>query len=274
MQLPLEEKSRLFIFFSALLHILFLLILIVNLTWESPTPVLENSENIINASVLMSRPPPMAPIKPVKEPVLAPEPKVVEPNPIIKKVEVKKEVPKPIIKKAIAIPEKKTKPKLLKKEVLEKQLLSDFAKEIQPKKFKDKAIAKEFAKEMRELNAKSLQQQMLTEVKNISNARNQQMQGVVDKYKALILQAIGQHWVVPPTIDKRLFAELLIRLAPGGVVLDVQLVKSSGDPTLDRSAKTAVFKSSPLPVPEDSQGFDQFRQFVLRVKPENILAQD
>jgi colicin import membrane protein len=61
-------------------------------------------------------------------------------------------------------------------------------------------------------------------------------------------------------------------LAPGGVVLDVQVTRSSGDVSLDRSARDAVFKASPLPVPENASEFNQFRQFVLKVKPENIVT--
>ena len=104
--------------------------------------------------------------------------------------------------------------------------------------------------------------------------RSQQLQGVVDKYKALILQAISRQWLVPGGIDKEISCQLLIRLAPGGVVLDVQLVKSSGSSALDRSARDAVFKASPLPVPAESDVFESFRQFVLKVKPENVFTAD
>jgi colicin import membrane protein len=66
----------------------------------------------------------------------------------------------------------------------------------------------------------------------------------------------------------------MIRLAPGGEVLQVSITKTSGDPSLDSSARAAVLKASPLPVPNDPALFAAFRQFALKVKPENILAQD
>jgi colicin import membrane protein len=64
----------------------------------------------------------------------------------------------------------------------------------------------------------------------------------------------------------------MVRLGPGGVVLDVQTTKTSGDPSLDSSARAAVLKASPLPVPPNANDFEAFRQFVLKVKPENILT--
>jgi len=127
---------------------------------------------------------------------------------------------------------------------------------------------------MNDIKAKSLQQQMLQEQKRLASVMTQQTRGVVDKYRALILQTISQRWIIPPNVDKHLTAELLVRLAPGGLVLDVELIKSSGDEALDRSARAAVFKSSPLPVPTDTDAFESFKQFVLKVKPENVLLTD
>lgn len=130
---------------------------------------------------------------------------------------------------------------------------------------------------MKDLKAKAVAHQMSQMVQNqkrVSSMRTSQSKGVVDKYKALILQSISQHWLVPSGVDKRRSAELLIRVAPGGTVLDVQLTKSSGDEALDSSARAAVLKSSPLPVPTDAEEFESFRQFVLKVKPENVLASD
>ena len=77
---------------------------------------------------------------------------------------------------------------------------------------------------------------------------------------------------MPTQANKKLYCELMIRVAPGGMVLDVQVTKTSGDPSLDSSARAAVLKASPLPVPPDTAAFESFRQFVLKVKPENVLG--
>jgi colicin import membrane protein len=109
-------------------------------------------------------------------------------------------------------------------------------------------------------------------VQKEASQQAQIMQGVVDKYKALILQSIGQNWIIPANADKHSSAELLLRLAPDGTVLSVKLLKSSGNSALDESAITAVQKASPLPVPSDLQQFKVFRQINLVVKPDIILV--
>lgn len=263
---------------SIVLHILVLLFLILSFEWTSTIPVVENSDQnakIISA-IAMDVPTPPAPQPPA--PIAQPKPAVqqVPPQTVAQpKPQVSEKVPEKqhevVVKKpdAIALKENKKKKLVEEKSLIAKQLLADLKKQaIKDKKAKQKMLEQAMEKELKEQTAKSLQQQLLSEQKRATGAK---MQGEVNKYKALILQAISQRWLVPPGVDKHLSSELLIRLAPGGDVLDVQITKSSGDVALDRSARDAVFKASPLPVPAEAQAFDSFRQFVLRVKPESIV---
>jgi len=257
------------VLYSLLLHLIILSLFIVNFEWNSPQPVLENSDKIIEAvvmpsSVIQKRIVKHAQIKPTLAPKTtdAVPPKVI---PVIK----------PPVQKdnTIAIPDKKIKkiPEIARNS----QLLEDIKKQsLQQKKQKQKVLQAEFEKEIKELHAQSLQEQLLSEKKRIAAEQTAKMHGEVNKYKALILQTISQHWLIPPNSKKTLSAELLIRVAPGGIVLDVQLTKTSGDPALDRSARAAVFKASPLPVPKEADLFESFRQFVLRVTPKNVLSND
>jgi len=119
---------------------------------------------------------------------------------------------------------------------------------------------------------KQLQTQITAEQKQIFSAQNKQMQGEIAKYKALITNVIEQNWIVPPKVNKKLSAQLLINLAPGGTVLNVKILQSSGDAVLDRSVITAVWKASPLPTPNDTRLFDQMRELHLTVKPEGVLT--
>lgn len=120
-------------------------------------------------------------------------------------------------------------------------------------------------------NSLRMEKQQLSKDKAASQqaAQSQQNQGEIDKYKAMILQAISSNWMIPEGIDKNISCLLLVKVAPGGVVLDVILLKSSGNAVLDRSAETAVLKSSPLPVPDNSALFDSFREIKLTVRPDD-----
>lgn len=122
---------------------------------------------------------------------------------------------------------------------------------------------------------KNIQQLLDQELKSLAKqqinvARNT---ATTDKYRHLILQAIAQQWIIPPETNKHLETKLTVHLAPGGMVLEVIIVKSSGNPVLDRSAQTAVYKASPLPVPKSSDLFHTFRQINLTVRPEGIITQ-
>jgi len=94
----------------------------------------------------------------------------------------------------------------------------------------------------------------------------------IDRYKMLITQAIGRRWLVPSNVDQNITCKLLIRLGDGGIVLNVKLIQSSGNPILDRSAQAAVYKASPLPVPSDVKLFEKFRVLNLTVRPEGVLS--
>lgn len=265
MQLKQYSSFRTLLF-SFLLHVVFFFFLVLSYEFTGKTFVLENNSNkneIINATVVDQ------PAKKIAPTTVKPSPPKEEPVIKAKPTPVKDETPPPQ-KEVVIIPKKKD-PALAKEKLMD-QLLADLKKQTEAKRKQKQKTEAKLHKQMKALAEKNLQEQMLQEQSRIASVRAAQMQGEVNKYKALILQVISQSWLVPGSADKRLFAELLIRLAPGGTVLDVQVLKSSGNQALDRSALAAVYKASPLPVPSEPEAFDAFRQFVLKVRPINLAS--
>ncbi|MCH8506448.1 MAG: TonB C-terminal domain-containing protein, partial [Ectothiorhodospiraceae bacterium] len=73
-------------------------------------------------------------------------------------------------------------------------------------------------------------------------------------------QQVREAWTRPPGSQPGLSADVRVRVMPTGEVADVEVVRSSGDSTFDRSVELAVLRASPLRVPDDS---DQFRRMGL-----------
>lgn len=253
-----QEKKCLVASLSS--HLVLLLILVLGFDHTSTIPVFENTNknDVISAIVLGDT---------AKSKILPK--KIVESAPPAPAVATKQDViplKKAIDKKKLA--QKKALEALKKPDIFGKHLLADIKKT----KIKQKQkLQDQFKKTLMEESEKTLRQQLLNEEIKLQGTILRQAQGEVNKYKALIVQAIGEKWIIPVQANKHLTTELMIRVAPGGMVLDVQVTKSSGDPSLDSSARAAVLKASPLPVPSDSAAFSAFRHFVLKVKPENVI---
>jgi colicin import membrane protein len=177
---------------------------------------------------------------------------------------------------------KKQKEDLVRQQALETKKLAELSK----KKAEEKEQAnklkaeKEVAEKAKTDQAHAAQVKADAENKKQAAAAKQQAEaqaaqqakiaGEVDKYKALIVNAIGRNWILPENVNSSLSSQFRIRLAPDGAVLEVSLTRSSGDVLLDRSAQTAIYKASPLPVPTDVETFNLFRDISLTVRPEQI----
>lgn len=136
----------------------------------------------------------------------------------------------------------------------------------QQKLAKERKI-KELAVKQQQLQSKIMQQQMQQEQQRLAAIHARQMQGVVDKYRAQILQKLHGYWHTPKGIDPKLHCEYAIKLAPNGIVLSATLIKSSGNSVLDRVARTTILKASPLPVPKDAAIFNEMREINLIMTP-------
>ncbi|HKQ29685.1 MAG TPA: cell envelope integrity protein TolA [Burkholderiales bacterium] len=100
-------------------------------------------------------------------------------------------------------------------------------------------------------------------------ARAARMAPEVDKYRAAIRQKVERSWVRPSSTRKGLQCMVRVRLIPGGEVLEVKIVRSSGDAVFDRSVENAVHKASPLPLPDNPELLEQFREIEFIFRPED-----
>ncbi len=127
---------------------------------------------------------------------------------------------------------------------------------------------KELQRQRREKQAqlqreeKARQEKLAAQKKAAEEAkRARYVQGEVARYKGLIRNKITRNWIFPASYRKGMKCTVRVRIIPGGEVVSVQIIKSSGSAAFDRSVEQAVRKASPLPVPDAGSGlFDNFRE--------------
>lgn len=146
------------------------------------------------------------------------------------------------------------------------------------KKRKDEARQAEVRKkkdteERRQSAESSLKEQLAREEKERTEAKAKveqaaRAQSELARVEALIRQKVERNWVRPAGWTKGMECVVRVRLAPTGEVINATIARPSGIPAFDRSVENAVYKASPLPLPEDKGLFEHFRELELRFRPE------
>jgi colicin import membrane protein len=97
---------------------------------------------------------------------------------------------------------------------------------------------------------------------------------IVMAYPAVLPDLVQRNWSRPPSARNNMTAVLRIRLLPTGDVIDVEIVRSSGDFPFDRAAENAVRAVGRF---SELQGMPprmferSFRSFLLTFRPEDLL---
>lgn len=232
------------------------------MTTASPEPVPEAPAPPEPAPVQPETPkPPPAPVKPlpVAKPVVPPKPaQPPKPEPVIKPAPAKPEIKKPEVVKP--------------KPVIEPPDEELAAIEKESRRIADEQAA---ARKQREADArqKALADALKAEADAIAadaaNERARRMSAQIGEFQLAINRKIKSNWRRPAAVSGKLVTELRITLLPGGEVASVVVVKSSGNDAFDESAKDAVSRANPLPVPSDPALFrEQFKVLLLKFKPE------
>jgi len=87
-----------------------------------------------------------------------------------------------------------------------------------------------------------------------------------EQYKAQIIQKVERNWN-KPVDSKGLECVLKVRVVPGGEVVAVKVVQSSGNAMFDDSVQKAVWKATPLPLPPDPALFEYLREIEFTFRP-------
>ncbi len=170
--------------------------------------------------------------------------------------------------------EKKRKLVLKKKQEREKRL----AEEKKRREAEKKRIEEEERKQQEELARQEAEMKQKLEADRQrrdaarQQARHQSRQREIGKYMGLIKNAVSRHWRTLPSQDMSgLSCKVKVRIIPSGEVIDVQIIKSSGNLAFDRSVETAVYRAAPLPVPAIESGlFDEFREVIFSFEPRDV----
>jgi len=195
-------------------------------------------------------PPPPPPVveapKPPPPKVEAPKP---EPEPEVKKPEIVEKAPPPKPKK----PEpKKAEAKAPPKDDLEKLLLREQVAMEQEKLNEDRRRADEAR---RKADSEKTARQLA------ATARDKALAEYVNRIRA----AVRRNWILPQDLQGNPQCTFKVVQIPSGDVIDVKLVKSSGNAAYDEAVHRAILKSSPLPQPASRDQF--YRELELTFRP-------
>ncbi len=179
----------------------------------------------------------------------------------------------------------KKKQQVLEKQALEKQQAAELKQKTEDKKkLEQKKLAetevkrqateqqKKDSEQRRQQAEAALKEQLAAEEKDRTQAQAAaaaaSQRGEIARFEAIIRQKVERSWTRPANAREGLECVVQVRLVAGGEVLQAAVVRSSGNPLFDRSAVNAVYKASPLPVPDDKSMFDHFREFDFKFRPE------
>lgn len=139
------------------------------------------------------------------------------------------------------------------------------------KRAADKAAAERRAAEERQAaDQKRLAEALAAEQAALEDAAHAT---AAQSYMAAISQRIERNWSRPPSARNGMECELRIQLVPTGRVINVDVVRSSGNSQFDRSAVQAVNKAEQFPEVQemDPAVFERYyRQLNLIFRPQDL----
>ncbi len=124
-------------------------------------------------------------------------------------------------------------------------------------------------RKQREAAEAAIKQRIAAEQRRIEQeeaaARARMLDTAKVEYVGLIAAKVTRNWLRPAGSPAEFSCKVLVRQIPGGDVVGVQILESSGFPAIDRSVEAAVRKASPLPRPSEPELFE--REIVFYFEP-------
>jgi colicin import membrane protein len=253
-------------------HLLFFFFLYFGFRWQSQPPeafMVEMWESLPNAEIIPEQEPiPLAEAEPIPPPpkivasVLPPVEAEIEMRDKKKqKAEKKEKQAKKDKEKAIAAAREKQ-----EKEKKEKEAAAT-AKANQEKEQRelDEYVARRKHAEQERIRAE--QARIQAEQERVRAEVEAAKATQVGRYQDMIRSKIRRNIVMPPDVPESAVAEFKVTVLPGGDVMDVELLKSSGNAAYDNAAERAIYKAQPLPLPDDAGLQKMFRELRLTIRP-------
>ena len=172
-----------------------------------------------------------------------------------------------------------------KAEAEKKRKAEALAKQQAAEKLAQEKAAQQAAKEKAEQEQQQREEQMLRQLEKEQAAQALAEQMAAEQAAAeqaarmaqmeldvssQIRAKVESFWRYPPAVRADQEVVIGLQLVPTGEVVQVNIIRSSGNTALDRSVEQAIFQASPLPVPEDIRVFERsFRSFNMTFRPEN-----
>ncbi len=261
---------------AALVHVVFLALLVYSLDWKThaPEPVM----------VELWQPPPVAQAMPKPAPraekISKPEPALPNPDiaPDIAIAEKKRKLAEKLAREAELVEQQKiaAQQKLAAQKVVQ-QLVEQKQHAEQAKQAEQQATLAAQKQQKQAALRQLMAQQMQNELKNESartlagqkqaaSASKQatELSKMQNEYVDKIKAKIHGKTILPDSLQGNPKAEFMVAVLPTGEVLQVKLLRSSGQAAYDDAVERAILKASPLPMPPDASLINQFRELHLK----------
>jgi colicin import membrane protein len=225
-------------------HAVLLVVMFIGVRWQS-----HPGDTV---TVELWEPPPPPPPPPVVEAPKPPPPKVEAPKP-------EPEVRKPEIVEKAPPPKPKPKPEAKKDDELQRSLVREQVVLEQRKLDQERKKLEDERRRADEARRKADAERTAREL--AAAARNKALAEYVNRIRA----KVRQNWILPQDLPGNPQCVFKVVQLPTGEVIDVRLVKSSGNPAYDDAVHRAILKSSPLPLPASREHF--YRELELTFRP-------